>query len=183
MAGRVLLLTLLALLSASCATNAGSSAANGEAKKSIILQGRPTPPVPIGQQAPDVTVTSMAGKEVKLSSLRGKPVLLDFWATWCGPCRVSLPHTQQVATKHAKEITVLSISDEDADKIDAYFKQNGYKVAPYRDVDKSAQLHYKIETVPTFVVIDAQGNLVAYLAGYGGSGPLDEALAKVGVKV
>ena len=155
----------------------------GTQLRDVSASATPKPPVAIGQPAPDFTVKGLDGKDVKLSSLRGKPVLLDFWATWCGPCRMSLPHTQKVAAEHGNEITVLSISNETADKISAFIKDNKYTFAPYRDTDDSAGFIYNVQTVPTFVVIDAKGNLVDYQSGYGGDGPLNDALAKVGIRV
>lgn len=150
---------------------------------SAFQQGRPSPPVPVGKPAPDFTLTTMDGKPVKLSSLRGKPVFLDFWATWCGPCRMSLPHTEKVSANHGKDITVLAVSDEDVDKIKGFVKQNNYTFSPYRDPTDVVAKLYNVSSIPTFVTIDAQGNLVDYEAGYGGPEPLDKALAKVGINM
>lgn len=138
-------------------------------------------PVKVGELVPDITVTSLEGKTVKLSSLRGKPVMLDFWATWCPPCRESLPHTQKVATMHGEKIQVLAISDEDKTVIQQFMKNNKYSYPAYQDVDNSAAKQYKVDGIPTFVVIDADGKLVFYQSGYGGDTPIDSALAKVGV--
>jgi len=140
------------------------------------------PPVPRGKPAPDITVKGLDGKAVKLSSLRGKPVFLDFWATWCPPCRASLPHTQKLAKMHGKQITVLAISNEDAQTIKSFMKDNKYNYPAFRDTDNSAGTKYKVSGIPTFVVIDAKGNLVDYVVGYAGDEPIDSALAKVGIK-
>src|SRR3569832_1026140 len=109
------------------------------------------PPVPKGKPAPDITVQGMNGKPVKLSSLRGKPVFLDFWATWCPPCRASLPHTQKLAKLHGKNITVLAISNEDAKTIQSFMKENKYSYPAYRDTNNSAGTKYKVQGIPTFV--------------------------------
>ena len=139
-------------------------------------------PIAIGSRAPDFTVTTLDGKQVKLSSFRGKPVFLDFWATWCPPCRASLPHTQKLAANHGKEITVMAISDETVDAIKGFESQYKYTYPTYRDIDDSADKLYKVESIPTFVTIDAKGNVVHYQSGYSDDGPLDDALAKVGIK-
>ena len=140
------------------------------------------PPVPRGKPAPDITVKGLDGKAVKLSSLRGKPVFLDFWATWCPPCRASLPHTQKLAKLHGKNINVLAISNEDAKTIKDFMKDNKYTYPAYRDTDNSAGTKYKVSGIPTFVIIDAKGNLVDYIVGYMNDEPIDAALAKVGIK-
>ena len=140
------------------------------------------PPVPLGKSAPDISVKTLDGKMVKLSSLRGKPVFLDFWATWCGPCRMSLPHTQKLAADHGKDITVLAISAEDVKTIQSFMKDNKYSYPAYRDPKNDAMTKYNVQGIPTFVVIDKDGNLVDYLVGYGGDQPIDDALAKVGIK-
>jgi thiol-disulfide isomerase/thioredoxin len=141
----------------------------------------PAPPVPIGSTAPDISVKTLGGKVVKLSSLRGKPVFLDFWATWCGPCRESLPHTQELAAMHGKNITVLAISNEDVPTISSFIKDNKYTFPTYRDSDNSAGTKYHVAAIPTFVVIDAKGKLVGYQVGFDPDA-VKASLAKVGIK-
>ena len=150
---------------------------------SNVFSSGPERPIPIGKPAPDFTVVTLEGKEVKLSSLRGKPVFIDFWATWCPPCRASLPHTQKVAANFGDKITVLAISDEDKDTIAQFQKHNNYTYPSYRDPDNVASQLYKVEGIPTFVVIDEKGIVVDYQSGYSSDEPLDRALAKVGIKV
>jgi thiol-disulfide isomerase/thioredoxin len=150
---------------------------------SVSLASRrqePAPPVAIGKAVPDITVTGLNGKPVKLSSLKGKPVFLDFWATWCGPCRMSLPHTQELAAKNGKKISVLAISNETKDTITPFLKDNKYTFPAYRDADNSAGLKYKVEAIPTFVVIDKNGKLVDYIVGYDPD-HVKAALKKVGI--
>ena len=138
-------------------------------------------PPHIGSPAPDFTVEDLEGKKLKLSSLRGKPVFIDFWATWCGPCRMSLPHTQELSDKHGKEITVVTISDEDVDTIVNFRKEKNYTYPAYRDPTNKASELYNVEGIPTFVVIDDKGNLVGYVTGYDNDA-VKRALKKVGIK-
>ena len=139
------------------------------------------PPVEFGSPAPDFTVEDLEGKKLKLSSLRGKPVFIDFWATWCGPCRMSLPHTQELSDKHGKEITVVTISDEDVDTIVNFRKEKNYTYPAYRDPTNKASELYNVEGIPTFVVIDDKGNLVGYVTGYDNDA-VKRALKKVGIE-
>jgi len=144
-------------------------------------QDEPKPPVPLGKPAPDISVQTLEGKTVKISSLRGKPVFLDFWATWCGPCRMSLPHTQELAAKNGKQISVLAISNEDKATIQSFIKSNKYSFPTYRDGNNSAGMKYGVQAIPTFVIIDKNGNLVDYIVGYDPD-HVKASLKKVGIQ-
>lgn len=65
--------------------------------------------VAVGQEAPDFTLQSMDGKEVKLSDYRGKKVYLKFWASWCGPCRKSMPELMELAAKEDRDFEILTV--------------------------------------------------------------------------
>jgi thiol-disulfide isomerase/thioredoxin len=68
-----------------------------------------------GKLAPDFTLTTLQGKQIRLSSLRGKPVVLNFWATWCGPCKMEMPWFQEFAGKYAdRGLVVLGVANDDA---------------------------------------------------------------------
>jgi peroxiredoxin/outer membrane lipoprotein-sorting protein len=139
-------------------------------------------PLPIGEAAPDFTLSRVDGTKVKLSSLRGKPVMIDFWETWCVPCRDSLPHTEELATQHKGDISVIAISDENAKTITAFQKENHFTFPAFMDPDHLANKLYKVDGFPTFVVIDSKGLVVAYIEGVSES-ELNSALEKVGIKV
>ncbi|MDQ2688021.1 MAG: TlpA family protein disulfide reductase, partial [Armatimonadota bacterium] len=125
------------------------------------------PPVPLGSMAPDFSVTQLAGgAPIKLSSLRGRTVLLDFWATWCPPCRKSLPETQKLSKEFGgKGLAVMTISDEGTAVIAKFIKANHYTFPTYRDAAGTASKAFKVEAIPTLVVIDKEGHLVAYQVG------------------
>jgi thiol-disulfide isomerase/thioredoxin len=144
----------------------------------------PKPPVSPGEPAPDADLLDLDGKGIRLSSLKGKVVLIDFWATWCGPCRIGLPKTQELHDKFAgKGLAVLAVSIEDADVIRAFMKENGFTFPSYRDPDQKANKAYGITAIPTLVVIDRAGNLVSYLVGLQDESTVLSAVKKAGISV
>ena len=134
-----------------------------------------------GTPAPDFAVNDKDGKAMRLSDLKGKVVVLDFWASWCGPCMASMPHTQSVADKLQKEglpVVVLAVDDgETSADFAAWAKKTGTKYpaltfaySPQKD-DVSGKL-FKVTGIPTQYVIDASGNICASFVGFGG--PTDD---------
>jgi thiol-disulfide isomerase/thioredoxin/outer membrane lipoprotein-sorting protein len=129
----------------------------------------------VGKTAPDVTLTAEDGKTVALSSLRGKPVLLDLWATWCGPCLESMPALGRIARDvHGQGVMVVSV-DQDTEAEDAtrYLARHGYGWPNYHDPDGKVMKAFEDQSIPLTVLIDAHGKIVYY--DYGGD---EEAVRK-----
>ena len=122
-------------------------------------------PLPIGQPAPDAEFVGLDGQKVKLSSLKGKVVLIDFWATWCPPCREGLPVTDKLHRKYGKDLVVLAVSDEDKETVSAFLKEFSYAFPPMLDSGAKAAEAYRVQAIPTTVIIDAKGNLSSYVVG------------------
>jgi len=142
------------------------------------------PPVPIGHLAPDFEVAGLDGKPVKLSSLRGHVVLLDFWATWCPPCKKGLPETARLAKVGASQgLQVLAISAEQHDPVANFLKGQSYQLPAFIDANRVASDAYKADAIPTTAIIDAKGQLSAYFVGLQDPSTLRQALAKAGVTV
>jgi len=120
-------------------------------------------------KAPDFILKNIQGKNVSLSSLRHKVVVLDFWATWCGPCRASFPDMQQEINKYSKDSTVVFLfidvwenkSLEEMQETAAKFiKDNNYNFNILLDVNNKVVNDYKVESIPAKFVIDKKGNVV-----------------------
>jgi peroxiredoxin len=142
------------------------------------------PPVPLGHPAPDFEVTSLDGKPIRLSSFRGKTVLIDFWATWCGPCREGLPETNHLAELgETHNLHVMAVSGEEAETVRGFLKAKGYRFPAYLDPGGRAQALYKVGAIPTTVVIDAEGRLIAYLVGLHEPSDVESALRKAGAAI
>jgi thiol-disulfide isomerase/thioredoxin len=115
--------------------------------------------------APPFAVTTLDGQQVSLDGLAGKVVLIDFWATWCGPCREALPHIRKIAQKFSEQpLVVLSISldkDEDEAKWKDFVAKNGMTWLQYRDgsFDGPIAKQFGVHAIPATFTIDADGVL------------------------
>jgi len=138
----------------------------------------------MGTQAPDFTLSDLEGGEVSLSSLRGKVVFIDFWATWCPPCRESLPHTQSLSQhERAKsgDLVVLAVNAQEApDKVKKFMQDNNYSFRVLLDKDGKVLDSFKVRGIPTFVLIDREGKVAWVQVGFGPGTEkaLEEAVSK-----
>jgi thiol-disulfide isomerase/thioredoxin len=115
------------------------------------------------RMAPPFAITTLDGQRISLDDLKGKVVLIDFWATWCGPCRAALPHMREIASKFKDQpLVVLSISlDTDEQKWKNYISQNGMTWSQYRDGGFTGPISklFSVEAIPHTFTIDADGVL------------------------
>ena len=137
-----------------------------------------------GAEAPNFTLIDMEGNEVSLNSLRGKVVFLDFWATWCPPCRNSLPHTQALS-QHEKtksgDLVVLAVNArEDVDKVKKFMQDNNYSFRVLLDKDGKVLDSFKVRGIPTFVLIDREGKVAWVQVGFmpGSEKAMEEAVSQ-----
>ncbi|MBL8192283.1 MAG: TlpA family protein disulfide reductase [Blastocatellia bacterium] len=135
-----------------------------------------------GKTVPDFSVTSLKGENISLSKLKGKVVLIDFWATWCGPCRVEMPAVKKVWEKHKNNnFTIIGISlDTDREPLDNYIKNNNITWPQYYDglgwKNKVAQL-YGVRGIPFTVLLDKNGEVAGVsLRGQALANKVDELL-------
>ncbi|MCS7301331.1 MAG: TlpA family protein disulfide reductase [Fimbriimonadales bacterium] len=124
--------------------------------------------LPVGSDAPNFKLTTLDGQTVELEKLRGKPVFIDFWATWCGPCRRALPHTQKLAEKYGKDAHILAINlREDEETVRAFLQRHNYNFIVPMDKDGAVASAYRVRGIPHFVLIDARGKVQFVQVGYG----------------
>lgn len=128
--------------------------------------------VAIGAEAPDFTLQSMDGKEVKLSDFKGKKVYLKFWASWCGPCKKSMPELMELAAKEDRGFEILSViapglqGEKTVDQFPKWFEEQGYKDIPVLYDTKGAVFQaYQIRSIPTEYLIDSQGKIAKMQLG------------------
>ncbi|MCS7248574.1 MAG: TlpA family protein disulfide reductase [Anaerolineales bacterium] len=131
-----------------------------------------------GFLAPDFTLESTTGESFTLSALRGKPVILNFWASWCPPCRAEMPALQAVHEQYGAELVLLGINASTQDRL-----PNAYRlIAEMRltfpillDISGTTITAYRVFSLPTTFFIDRQGIIREVVVG----GPLSEASLRV----
>ena len=152
-----LLLILLAVATAGCSKGDERGAAKAPAAKAIE-----------GAVAPDFTVRDLAGKELRLSDLRGKVVLVNFWATWCPPCREEIPSMVKLNQAMAgKPFQMLAISIDEGGKgaVEKYFADSGQTLPAYLDGTQKVAGLYGTTGVPETFVVDKKGVILKKVIG------------------
>ena len=114
------------------------------------------------RQDADFTLRDLQGKQWTLKQLRGKVVLVNFWATWCPPCRKEMPDLEKLHRRFGPEgLIILAISDEDSDKVRPYIAQGKYTYPILLDPGRVVNERFHIEGIPKSLVYDRAGKLVA----------------------
>ncbi|MBJ6727061.1 TlpA disulfide reductase family protein [Geomesophilobacter sediminis] len=121
-----------------------------------------------GKHAPDFTLSDLSGKPVTLSQLKGKVVLLNFWATWCPPCREEIPSMVKLnQAMQGKEFQMLAVSIDEGGKnaVSGFFAKSGLTLPALLDTDGKTAKRYGTTGVPETFVINKQGVIVKKVIG------------------
>lgn len=113
-----------------------------------------------GTIAPDVSFEGPDGAPVSLSDFRGRPVLVNLWATWCAPCIAELPTLDRLAVREQGKLHVLAVSQDlqGAEKVDPFFAERDFKtLAPYLDPENGLNFAFNSGVMPTTILFDADG--------------------------
>lgn len=132
-------------------------------------------------KAPDFRVQDMEGNLVSLSDFRGKPVVLNFWASWCSPCKIEMPEFQKMWEEKGEDIHFLMVNLTDGTRetvegVTDFIAKKGYTFPVYFDVKMEGAIAYGVNAVPVTYFIDPEGQLVAY-----GQGAMDKATLEKGI--
>ena len=134
------------------------------------------------RMAPAFTVTALNGTKFNLDAMGGRVVLIDFWATWCGPCNQELPHIKKIAKEFASQpLVIISVSwDSDEQKWRDFIDKNEMTWVQYRDADHHLSTMFGINAIPHYFTIDSDGVLTSEMLGSGSDveGKLKKLIAK-----
>ena len=178
---KVLLILVLTLVFVLVGATVLYDQLSGMADPEQLMTQRTEPPAPDGTEppapdgteptrverpkAPDFTVYDADGKAVKLSDYFGKPIVLNFWASWCGPCKMEMPDFQKKYLELGNEIQFLMVNAtggrETVESAKSFLAGTEYTFPVLFDADADASATYSVYYLPTTYFIDAQGHLVA----------------------
>jgi thiol-disulfide isomerase/thioredoxin len=114
----------------------------------------------IGQPATAFQLQDLAGTQVSLADFKGKVVLLDFWATWCGPCRATMPEVEKLQQEHPDDFVLLAVNlGDSADLVGRYVKLQSIQSRVLLDPDSGTGAAYGVRSIPMQVIIDKEGVL------------------------
>ncbi len=136
----------------------------------------------VGKLAPDFKLQNLDGQSISLSDLQGKPVLLNFWATWCPPCRAEMPYIQQIYEEWSdKGLEVLAIDiGESSSKVKEFLQSQGLSIPVLLDTEKNVAQEYNITGIPTTFFIDKDGIIQEKVIGaFPSKGAIEKNLSKI----
>jgi thiol-disulfide isomerase/thioredoxin len=136
-----------------------------------------------GKTAPDLVLKDLHGQSITLSALKGKTVLLDFWATWCGPCRADGPALEKLYRKYSdRDLVIIGISvDEDRPAVEKFLAEHPHTYPIVLTSENDMPKPYQVGLFPTYIIIDKDGALATATEGEQGFGDLRSLLHKAGL--
>jgi cytochrome c biogenesis protein CcmG/thiol:disulfide interchange protein DsbE len=174
-------ITLLALLGLLLVAACGTDEA-GEAGDAVQAAPPASQTFGIGQPAPDFALKDIDGKEVRLSDQRGKAVVVDFWATWCGPCRAVMPHLQALSEEYDQlEVLAVSLDQNPGAAVPPFAAKHGLTFTMLADPrsPQVAQQWGGIRSIPTSFLVSPDGTVVHRWVGVHGRDAYEKEIRKV----
>lgn len=113
----------------------------------------------VGAKAPDFELKTLAGDTVKLSDLKGKKVMLNFWATWCPPCKAEMPAMEEFHKEAGDDVVILAVNIDPHLDVKAFVDENGITFPIPLDAEDKVNETYQVLSIPTTYFIDTKGNI------------------------
>jgi len=136
-----------------------------------------------GEDAPDFQLTDLDGRSHRLADYRGKVVVLNFWASWCAPCRKELPAIERLHRQYGGEgLVVLAVNSESRKVAGSFIRKYGYTFTVLSDVEGSVVDDYAVASIPVTIVVDKEGRISAHFTGYQKEEELLAAIRRAGVQ-
>ncbi len=141
-----------------------------------------TPQPAVNHPAPDFTLARLdTGENVALSDLRGKPIILNFWATWCGPCRAEMPALQAAHERYGDDLLIVGVDQgEESGVVEKFVEEFAISFPILMDPTMAVSSDYRILGLPTTFFIDSQGIIRQVHAGQINSAMLAEGIVEIG---
>ena len=167
---KILKLLILVLVFAVVILGASKLYNNLSAQMEVGLATAPAETEAQVSPAPDFTVYDVDGNAHKLSDFQGKPVILNFWASWCGPCKMEMPDLEKAWQEYGEQIQFMMVdltdgSQETVEKASAYIEQQGYTFPVFYDTAMEGAYAYGVSGIPVTYFINAQGVCEGYFQG------------------
>lgn len=158
-------------------TAATESNSNTDSVEDTSSENQPT-------TAPNFTVYDLEGNEVNLTDFFGKPIIVNFWASWCGPCKMEMPDFNEAYKTYKGEIEFLMVNMTDGSRetkelASSFIAENGYTFPVYYDTDYSAAITYSVSSLPTSYFLNANGELVTYAKGAIDAATLEKGISMI----
>lgn len=155
-------------------------ATNGQPSQPAISGDRPATGASGDRPAPDFTLTDLDGNRVSLSQFSGQPVVVNFWATWCPPCKIEIPHLIEAYEREQGEVVFLAVSvDEPASVVRRFAEENDMPFTILLDDGGSVAEDYGVQGIPTTFFISRDGQIAVRYVGPMSSHAIDEGLRRI----
>ena len=150
---------------------------------SVVVSDDKSTGITIGKTAPDFELETLEGKKAKLSDYRGKKVILNFWASWCPPCREEMPEFQRIYSENKDKLVVVGVNlQESRENAEAFIEKLSITFPILLDPNSQVKDMYNVFTQPVTYFIDESGKIVDKKFGPLTSEEIDEKIAKMNVK-
>jgi thiol-disulfide isomerase/thioredoxin len=147
----------------------------------MARRSEPTPRITKSAVAPDFTLDSLEGKSMRLSDLRGKAVLLNFWATWCGPCKIEMPWFVELQKQYGPQgLQIVGVAMDDASKDDIakFAKEMGVNYPVLLGKEAVGDAYGGVPALPETFFIGRDGKIVDKIIGLKGKGEIEDSIKK-----